>query len=286
MKAVTKSLVFVMGLALLLLGAWSLQAQQPLTGPQILQKVEEKGGIGGTQGELISDVKFDIVGKDKRTATNEFRFFSKRKQGEPDRLLVAFVQPDDVRGTLFLSIKPENKDADLWLYLPALGAVKQLVNTQERKGSFAGSNLSFEDLGSGFKYSESYTAEEKVTEEKLKIGDREYTTYVLTLRVKKEKEKTEDYPTRKLWVEKTEFVVLKGEGYNKTNKLETVFEARTLGKFEDDTVPNKVLIKNVLDNSQTTISFLTRKRPAQPLPDTLFDPSNLKNLKLEDLLKL
>lgn len=285
MKAVAKFALVVLGLALLV-GVWSLQAQQPLTGPQILQKVEEKGGMGGLQGELISDVKFDIIGKDKKTATNEFRFFSKRKQGEPDRLLVAFAKPDDVRGTLFLSIKPQGKDADLWLYLPALGAVKQLVNTQERKGSFAGSNLSFEDLGSGFKYSESYTADEKVTEEKIKIGDKEYTTYVLTLRVKKEKEKTEDYPVRKMWVEKTEFVVLKGEGYNKTNKLETVFEALALGKFEDDTVPDKVLIKNVLDGSQTMITFMTRKRPAQPLPENLFDPNNLKNLKIDDLLKL
>lgn len=285
MRAVTKWVVAVLGLALLV-GVGTLQAQQPLTGPQILQKVEEKGGMGGTQGELISDVKFEIIGKDKKTATNEFRFISKRKHGEPDKLLVAFVKPDDVRGTLFLSIKPQGKDADLWLYLPALGAVKQLVNTQERKGSFAGSNLSFEDLGSGFKYSESYTADEKVTEEKIKVGDKEYSTYVLTLRVKKEKEKTEDYPVRKMWVEKTEFIVLKGEAYNKTNKLETVFEALALGKFEDDTVPDKVLIKNVLDGSQTTISFLTRKRPAQPLSESLFDPNNLKNLKIDDLLKL
>lgn len=285
MRAVIKFAVGIIGLALLM-GAGSLHAQQPLTGPQILQKVEEKGGIGGLEGELISDIKFEIVGKDKKTATNEFRFLSRRKKGEPDKLLVAFVKPDDVRGTLFLSIKPQGKDADLWLYLPALGAVKQLVNTQERKGSFAGSNLSFEDLGSGFKYSESYIADEKVTEEKIKVADKEYTTYVLTLRVKKEKEKTEDYPLRKMWVEKTELVVLKGEAYNKTNKLETVYEALALGKFEGDTVPDKVLIKNVLDGSQTTISFLTRKRPAQPLPENLFDPNNLKNLKIDDLLKL
>lgn len=285
MKVSTKLVIVVLGVALLL-GAGLSRAQQALTGPQILQKVEEKGGMGGAQGELISDVKFDIVGRDKKTATNEFRFLSKREKDKPDKLLVAFVKPDDVRGTLFLSIKPQGKDADLWLYLPALGAVKQLVNTQERKGSFAGSNLSFEDLGSGFKYSERYIADEKVAEETIKIGDKEYKTYVLTLRVKKEKEKTEDYPVRKLWVEQKEFVVLKGEGYNKTNKLETVFEALALGKFEDDTVPDKVLIKNVLDGSQTTISFLTRKRPAQPLPENLFDPNNLKNLKIDDLLKL
>ncbi|MCS6937352.1 MAG: outer membrane lipoprotein-sorting protein [Candidatus Bipolaricaulota bacterium] len=285
MRTVTKLLGLGIGLALLL-GVWSLYGQPALTGPQILQRVEEKGGIGGLEGELISDVKFEILGKDKKTATNEFRFFSKRKKGEPDRLLVAFVKPDDVRGTLFLSIKPQGKEADLWLYLPALGAVKQLVNTQERKGSFAGSNLSFEDLGGGFKYSEDYNVDERVTEEKLKVGDKEYTAYVLTLRVKREKERTEDYPVRKMWVEKSEFVVLKGEAYNKTNKLESVFEALTLGRFENETVPDRVLIKNVLDGSQTTISFLTRKRPSQPLSESLFDPNNLKNLKLDDLLKL
>lgn len=285
MQRAVKFGLVVAGLALLL-GAWSIQAQQTLTGPQILAKVEEKGGIGNIEGELINDVKFEIVGKDKRTASNEFRFFSRRKKGEPDRLLIAFVKPDDVRGTLFLSIKPQGKDADLWLYLPALGAVKQLINAQERKGSFAGSNLSFEDLGSGFKYSEDYNADEKVTEERVKVGDKEYAIYVLTLRVKKEKEKTEDFPVRKLWVDKAEFVILKGESFNKTGKLEQVFEAQALGKFENDTVPDRISIKNVLDGSQTTILFAGRKRPAAPLPDNFFDPHNLKNLKLDDLLKL
>jgi hypothetical protein len=283
MKTITKFALIVLGLAL---GAGALGAQPALTGPQILQRVEEKGGIGGTEGDLISDVKFEIVGKDKKTATNEFRFFSKRKKGEPDRFLVAFVKPDDVRGTLFLSIKPAGKEADLWLYLPALGIVKQLVNTQERKGSFAGSNLSFEDLGNGFKYSEDYNADERVAEEKIKIGDKEYTTYVLMLRVKKEKERIEDYPVRKLWVEKSEFVVLKGEAYNKANRLETVFEALALGKFENNIVADRVQIRNVLDGSQTTVGFLTRKRPGQALSDDLFDPNNLKNLKIDDLLKL
>jgi len=42
----------------------------------------------------------------------------------------------------------------------------------------------------------------------------------------------------------------------------------------------------MLDGSQTTISFPGRKRPEKPLPDNLFDPKNLPNLKLEDLLKL
>lgn len=284
MNRKVKFTLIVAGMALLL-GAWAMQGQQ-LTGPQILKKLEEKGGFGGREGDLISDMRFDIVGKDKKTATNEFRFFSRRKKGEPDRLLIAFLKPDDVRGTLFLSIKPEGKDADLWLYLPALGAVKQLINQQERKGSFAGSNLSFEDLGGGFKFSEDYTAAEKVTEEKLKIGSEERVAYVLTLTVKKEREKGEDFPTRRLWVDRAEFIVLKGEAINRSGKLEQVFEAQALGKFENDTVVDKLLIKNLLDGSQTTILFSGRKRPEKPLPDNLFDPKSLPNLKLEDLLKL
>jgi hypothetical protein len=134
-------------------------------------------------------------------------------------------------------------------------------------------------LGSGFKYSESYNADEKVTEEKIKIGDKEYNTYVLTLRVKKEKEKTEDYPVRKLWVEKTEFIVLKGEGYNKTNKLETVFEALALGKFENDTVLDKVLIKNVLDGSQNDNHFLGAQAPSSAVAGQSLRPEQFEEFK-------
>jgi hypothetical protein len=49
MKAFTKFALAVIGLALLI-GAVSTQAQQPLTGPQILQKVEEKGGMAAPKG--------------------------------------------------------------------------------------------------------------------------------------------------------------------------------------------------------------------------------------------
>ena len=61
--------------------------------------------------------------------------------------LLFFLSPADVRGTGFLShdFAEAARDADQWLYLPALRRVKRIAAT-DKSASFMGSDLTFADL--------------------------------------------------------------------------------------------------------------------------------------------
>ncbi len=240
-----------------------------LTGDQILQKVDEHETIA-TQGNLISKIRFDNVYSDGTTAYNVFDGLSKKISGEPEKSLIYFEEPADVAGTIFLSIKPEGEDARMWLYLPALGMAKEIV-AEQRKQSFAGSTFSYKDVGSR-SFADKYSAK-LAGEETVKIGDKSYDCYVLELTAKPNSDA--DYPTAKAWVEKDSFLMLKSEDYNAEGKLERTMEVLALGKFDGNVVADKMVATNVLDGSSTTITFLERKHPANPIPDSVFDPNNL-----------
>lgn len=240
-----------------------------LTGDQILQKADEHETIV-TQGSLISKIRFDNVYSDGTTAYNIFGGVSVKLEGQPEKSLIYFEEPADVAGTIFLSIKPEGKDARMWLYLPALGMAKEIV-AEQRKQSFAGSTFSYKDVGS-HSFADKYSAQ-LVGEEAVKIGDKSYDCYVLELTAKPNSDA--DYPTAKAWVDKNSFLMLKSEDYNSEGKLERTMEVLELGEFDGNVVANKMIAKNVLDGSYTTITFIERKRPETAIPDSVFDPDNL-----------
>ena len=70
-----------------------------------------------------------------------------REVGEDSQSLLFFLSPADVRGTGFLShdFAEAARDADQWLYLPALRRVKRIAAT-DKSASFMGSDLTFADL--------------------------------------------------------------------------------------------------------------------------------------------
>lgn len=243
-----------------------------LTGNKILQKVEEQEEevMGG---DLITFIRFDTVNPDGTTSSNVFRGLGKSGPEQTDKSLIYFLEPKDVRGTLFLSIDPEEGDSRIWLYLPALGTRKELISEEEREKSFAGSTFSYEDIG------ERSTVDDfngkVVGEEVLTVEDQELSCYVLKLEAKPDAEI--DYPTGKTWVSKDSLLTLKSEYYNQAGNLVRAIEVLALGEFEGKTVSKKMINKNILEDSSTTITFQRRIRPEGEIPDSVFEPENLPN---------
>ncbi len=64
-----------------------------------------------------------------------------------DRTLIRFIDPADVRGTLYLtwSWNDANREDDMWIYIPAESLVRR-ISGSGRKGSFMRSDLANEDL--------------------------------------------------------------------------------------------------------------------------------------------
>lgn len=237
-----------------------------LTGDQILQQMDDQQ----IKGSLVSKIRFDNSYADGSTAYNIFGGLSVKPADGPEKSLMYFEEPENVAGMIFLSIKPVGEDTRMWLYLPALGMPKEIV-AEQRKQSFAGSTLSYEDVGSR-SFADNYTAK-LVGEDSVNIGDKSYDCYVLELTAKPDS--NADHPAAKVWVDKESFLLLKNEDYDSDGKLERTMEVLALGTFEKKLVADKMVATNVLDGSSTTIAFLERRRPETAIPNFVFDPDNL-----------
>jgi hypothetical protein len=252
-------------MALLLIGGAALA--QDLTADDILDRMETEGDVLA-EGSMIVQMRFDNVYSDGTTASNTFAGLSK-----PGKSLMVFLEPEDVQGTIFLTLDPEAEDADtrLWLYLPLLGIPKELVSEEDRGGSFADSSISYEDIG-GDGQREDYDAV-LIGEEVVTVGNEDRTAYVLESTAKPDADK--DIVRTVLWVDKESFVMLRMEAYNDLGNLEQTLEVIELGEFEGHLVVDGMLARDVLEESETTIVFLERRRPADEIPDEVFDPETL-----------
>ena len=68
-----------------------------------------------------------------------------RLPGGEDKTSTVFLTPPEVRGTAFLQFAHQDRDAEQWLFLPALGRVRQIA-AQSKNESFMGTDFSYRDL--------------------------------------------------------------------------------------------------------------------------------------------
>lgn len=92
--------------------------------------------------EMVSTLKiFDDKGnvrvRQVTTATKKF--------GQVTKTIMKFLSPADVKGTAILIYDNENKDDDMWLYLPSLRKTRRIVSSDKGK-SFMGSEFSNADM--------------------------------------------------------------------------------------------------------------------------------------------
>jgi len=237
-----------------------------LTADEILDRMEEESDKLA-EGSTIGTMRFDISHRDGTTSSKLFGMLSK-----PGYTLIYFIEPADEAGSIFLTHEIEDGDESrLWLYLPLLGIPKELVSDEERGGSFAGSSLSYEDLGEGTERDD-YDAT-LLGEEDLVIGEETRTAYVLES-IAKEGVDTET-PRTVLWVDAEAFVMLKMEAYNDLGNLDTMLEVLGLTEFEGMLTFSEMLSTDVLDERSTLITVIERRRPDAEIPDEVFSPDNL-----------
>lgn len=280
-------LIFMMATAAVGLGALTgarggAAQDGPPTGNEILERAAQKSSFV-REGSRISLVEFDILFPDETTQSRKFAFFGKRDE-TGEKLLIYFLEPELECGTIFLSFDPTDpqEETRLWLFLSGLGQVKELVSEEDRNASFAGSNLQNDQVGGGFDLSEDYTGE-LLGEEPLTVTwlgeERERVAYKVALTRRPEAEV--DFPTGTVWVDKEEFLTLKGDFNNEAGNLEQRVTLNEFEEFEGEIVPNVIVVENVLERSKTTVRTLERRVVEPELPDSIFRPENLKDFNPE-----
>ena len=126
----------IMILTVFLAFSWGVQATE-MAGSEIIAQVDQ---MMQSDSKIMQE-RMIIANAQGQQRTREIQAWNKRSPGG-DNMLIRFLAPADVSGTSFLMTGD-----DMWLYLPALGKVRRIAG-HARKGSFMGSDLSYEDMES------------------------------------------------------------------------------------------------------------------------------------------
>ena len=195
---------------------------------------------------------------------------------ETTHILMYFMGGDE-DGSIFLMETPEDEDLNsrMWLYLPALGLTKELVSDEDQSGSFAGSSMSYGDLGGTGVLRDDYDAV-ILREETRDVAGEAFDVWVLELIAKPTADA--DHHRVILWVSKADYLSLRMESYNESGALENTMELQALGEFEGDRIPEMIFSTDTADETSSTITISGTRRPDTPLTLDLFDPNTLGEL--------
>lgn len=162
-----------------------------------------------------------------------------------EKSYIEFLSPPRDEGTKILKIENIVK-----IYYPSADRVMRISGHILRQ-SMMGSDFSYEDITERAKrLREEYSAEIKGEE---KINGNPCYLMVMTSKIKKQ-----TYFTRKAWVDKERFIILKEELYAKSGKLLKVITAEGIKSIENRFYPTKITMEDRLRKNSKTEMILKK----------------------------
>lgn len=125
---------------LIVISVMNVAYTQELTAREIVDKSIKTTETKGS--EMISELKIlDAKGRERirKTAIISKEFTDVKKT------IIKFLYPADVKGTGMLIFDYEDKQDDMWIYMPALRKTRRIVSSEKSK-SFMGSEFSNADM--------------------------------------------------------------------------------------------------------------------------------------------
>jgi outer membrane lipoprotein-sorting protein len=182
-------------------------------------------------------------------------------EGE-DKAFTEYLDPPRERGIKMLKLGDR-----LWTYSPDTDRAIAISGHMLRQ-SVMGSDLSYEDMMADHKLREAYDA--RVAGEET-LGDRPCWVLELTSRSGEIA-----YPSRKTWVDKGRFIVIKEERYAKSGRLLKTLEVRSVEFVQNRWLPKEVLFRDVLKEGQGTEFRILSIEFDAPISDALFSKASLR----------
>jgi hypothetical protein len=192
-----------------------------------------------------------------------------KKFGNTTKTITRFTSPADVKGTGILVYDYEDKDDDMWIYLPALRKTRRIVSSEKGK-SYMGSEFSNADMSTprldDFTYSllrsENYEGKDCWKIEAIPVDD--------------DIAGDNGFSRRISWVEKQTDFTLKNVFYDFEDVL---FKEITLERYEE--VDNgKFMVREMeavnLDNGRRSVMTIDQLQKGSDLTESSFSPSALE----------
>ena len=224
-----------------------------LSGNDILKKADENM----TSKTKIVTAQMIVHG---RRASRKFKFKSWIMGTE--KSFTEFLAPPRERGTKMLKIKKQ-----LWLYSPSADRVILIAGHMLRQ-SMMGSDLSYEDALEDPKLHNLYNAEI--------IGEETYLgrpCWVLKLAAKV---KDVAYFSRKVWVDKEHFLILKEEMYAHSGRLLKIAYVKEVKNLSGRWVATHAVFKDVLKKGKGTEFIIEDIKFDVKIPPYMFSKASLK----------
>jgi len=248
----TRKKIFVVLFFLAATGLTGVRAQTP-TAETILDRVD-RNAVPGTK-ILISEMT--IRGRrDSRTVKSKSWI-----QGE-EKAFTEYLDPPRERGIKMLKLGDR-----LWTYSPDTDRTISISGHMLRQ-SVMGSDLSYEDMMENRKLRQAYEA--RVAGEEGLDGR---PCWVLELAAKAG---DVAYQTRKAWVDKGRYVVLKEERYAKSGKLLKTLEVKSVVRRGDRWIQDRVVFRDVLKPGTGTEFAIVSIELDAPIPEALFSKASLR----------
>ena len=113
-----------------------------LTGRDVIARMQQARALGGD--DAMKVLRVTLIDRDGGERSQTVATYQKLC-GDASRNLILFRDPPDVAGAALLTWARRDGSADMWLYLPEVGRIRQM-NPAARGESFMGSDLTYEDV--------------------------------------------------------------------------------------------------------------------------------------------
>ncbi len=231
----------------------TVNVKAEITGRDIIEKVINR------EAPKTTEVKVRMLLIDKNGKEREREFFSYSKDyPEGRKSVMRFEKPADVKGMGFLQIQHKKGEDEQFLYLPELKRVRRLTGSA-RRGSFFGSDLSYEDLEERDIDEDNHTL---LREEKYDNQD------VFVVESTPKDPSSTQYSRVIQWIRKDNYIPIKVEFY-KDDAIVKELKVEKIDKIDGYWTAIKTRIKTIKSGHSTSVELIEIKNN-KPISDDVF----------------
>lgn len=233
-----------------------------LSGRDIMQKVKNRAD-GNTR---YATIEMTLIQKSGHKRVRKLESWA-MDVGKDTKKIMFFTYPGDVKGTGFLTWDYDNsaKTDDKWLYLPAMKKTRRISGKSSKTDYFMGSDFTYNDMSTRSVDEEQH----KLLREETLGGHKCWVVQSVP------NDKDEIYARRVTWIRQDCLMAVKGEYYDKLNKLHRRLTISNIEKVQGFWTMHLMQMENVQTGHKTVIRMGNQRFNVKVSPN-LFTVSKLE----------
>ena len=215
------------------------------TGTDIMKKSQAAFLYSGK--DFKARIQMKLVTQSGQERLRELTMLRKNfgEPGGEQKYFMYFFLPADVKDMTFMVHKHPGRDADRWLFVPAISMVRRIA-ARDKSSSFVGSDFSYEDVSG-----RNIDDDTHVLVKEEKVDAKECYMVKSTPRAA-----DVNYSYKMSWIDKDNYLPLKEEYYDRKGDLYKTFTADEIKTIKGFPTVTKRTMKNALSGHRTDVVFL------------------------------